>query len=267
MALHFPRSCLHCETPDCVTVCPTGASYKRAEDGIVLVDADLCIGCKLCSWAVPVRRARVQRGARRDAEVHAVRGPHRQPDPRARTTASRLRAGLPRRARATSATSATPIGKCRSSSPSAAGRDLMPEFGLSTGSTSTCRRPRAQGHRWCDGCQRASARRQRVDAKQHQSNCLRWPGIARMSALERAIAVDARVAQSVSLTVSTPPARALQSSDHPASATPNQRVPAPRRQRPGTAIVATAWAPSEETADPRRALPLELRNATRMLSA
>ncbi len=51
--VHFPKNCLHCETPDCVTVCPTGASYKRAEDGIVLVDADLCIGCKLCSWACP----------------------------------------------------------------------------------------------------------------------------------------------------------------------------------------------------------------------
>jgi sulfite dehydrogenase (quinone) subunit SoeB len=53
MTLHFPRSCLHCAEPDCVTVCPTGASYKRAEDGIVLVNEDLCIGCKLCSWACP----------------------------------------------------------------------------------------------------------------------------------------------------------------------------------------------------------------------
>jgi Fe-S-cluster-containing dehydrogenase component len=51
--VHFPKNCFHCETPDCVTVCPTGASYKRAEDGIVLVDAELCIGCKLCSWACP----------------------------------------------------------------------------------------------------------------------------------------------------------------------------------------------------------------------
>ena len=51
--LQFPKSCLHCEKPDCVTVCPTGASYKRASDGIVLVDESKCIGCKLCSWACP----------------------------------------------------------------------------------------------------------------------------------------------------------------------------------------------------------------------
>jgi Fe-S-cluster-containing dehydrogenase component len=51
--VHFPKSCLHCETPACVTVCPTGASYKRAEDGIVLVNPETCIGCKLCSWACP----------------------------------------------------------------------------------------------------------------------------------------------------------------------------------------------------------------------
>ncbi len=63
--VHFPRSCLHCEEPACVTVCPTGASYKRAEDGIVLVNPDTCIGCKLCSWACPY-------GAREYDYTHGV---------------------------------------------------------------------------------------------------------------------------------------------------------------------------------------------------
>ncbi len=65
MTLHFPRSCLHCEQAPCVTVCPTGASYKRAEDGIVLIDEDKCIGCKLCSWACPY-------GAREYSHVEGV---------------------------------------------------------------------------------------------------------------------------------------------------------------------------------------------------
>lgn len=51
--VHFPKSCLHCEDAPCVTVCPTGASYKRTEDGIVLVNEDDCMGCGLCAWACP----------------------------------------------------------------------------------------------------------------------------------------------------------------------------------------------------------------------
>ena len=51
--VNVPMSCMHCEEADCVTVCPTGASYKRAEDGIVLVDPEKCMGCNYCAWACP----------------------------------------------------------------------------------------------------------------------------------------------------------------------------------------------------------------------
>lgn len=51
--VNVPMSCMHCEEAHCVTVCPTGASYKRAEDGIVLVDPSRCMGCNYCAWACP----------------------------------------------------------------------------------------------------------------------------------------------------------------------------------------------------------------------
>ncbi|MFO1199496.1 MAG: 4Fe-4S dicluster domain-containing protein [Burkholderiaceae bacterium] len=51
--VNVPLSCMHCEDADCVTVCPTGASYKRAEDGIVLIDPERCMGCNYCAWACP----------------------------------------------------------------------------------------------------------------------------------------------------------------------------------------------------------------------
>jgi Fe-S-cluster-containing dehydrogenase component len=87
--VHFPKSCLHCEDPPCVPVCPTGASYKRAEDGIVLVDYDKCIGCKYCSWACPYG------AAEGDEEMHPVRGPHLRPVPAAGAAQAGLRSGLP----------------------------------------------------------------------------------------------------------------------------------------------------------------------------
>jgi molybdopterin-containing oxidoreductase family iron-sulfur binding subunit len=48
----LPVMCQHCAEPPCVDVCPTGASFKRA-DGIVLVDRHRCIGCRYCMMACP----------------------------------------------------------------------------------------------------------------------------------------------------------------------------------------------------------------------
>lgn len=49
---YLPGNCMHCENPPCVQVCPTGASYQRA-DGLVLIDQDKCIGCQFCVEACP----------------------------------------------------------------------------------------------------------------------------------------------------------------------------------------------------------------------
>jgi len=48
----LPLLCQHCEHAPCVDVCPTGASFRRA-DGIVLVDKHTCIGCRYCVMACP----------------------------------------------------------------------------------------------------------------------------------------------------------------------------------------------------------------------
>ena len=47
-----PMLCMQCENAPCVEICPTGATQKR-EDGIVVINKDVCIGCKSCMTACP----------------------------------------------------------------------------------------------------------------------------------------------------------------------------------------------------------------------
>ena len=70
---NLPMMCQHCESPPCVDVCPTGASFKRA-DGIVLVNKHTCIGCRYCMLACPYDARSFIHEALEDQKDHAPRG-------------------------------------------------------------------------------------------------------------------------------------------------------------------------------------------------
>ena len=69
----LPLMCQHCEHPPCVDVCPTGASFRRA-DGIVLVDKHICIGCRYCMMACPYKARSFVHEVTTGQKAHAPRG-------------------------------------------------------------------------------------------------------------------------------------------------------------------------------------------------
>jgi nitrate reductase beta subunit len=54
--MYLPRLCEHCLNPACVATCPSGAIYKRQEDGIVLIDQDKCRGWRMCLTGCPYKK-------------------------------------------------------------------------------------------------------------------------------------------------------------------------------------------------------------------
>ena len=52
-AYYLSIACNHCSEPTCVKGCPTGAMHKRQEDGLVVVDESVCIGCRYCEMRCP----------------------------------------------------------------------------------------------------------------------------------------------------------------------------------------------------------------------
>ena len=54
--MYLPRLCEHCLNPTCAAACPSGAIYKREEDGIVLIDQEKCRGWRMCVSGCPYKK-------------------------------------------------------------------------------------------------------------------------------------------------------------------------------------------------------------------
>jgi nitrate reductase beta subunit len=67
--MYLPRLCEHCLNPACAAACPSGAIYKREEDGIVLIDQDKCRGWRMCVSACRASRPASRRSVRRPASA------------------------------------------------------------------------------------------------------------------------------------------------------------------------------------------------------
>ena len=75
--MYLPRLCEHCLNPACVAVCPSGAIYKREEDGIVLIDQDKCRGWRMCVSGMPLQEDLLQLVVGQIGEMHLLLSAHR----------------------------------------------------------------------------------------------------------------------------------------------------------------------------------------------
>jgi phenylacetyl-CoA:acceptor oxidoreductase subunit 1 len=87
--MFLPVSCMHCNTPPCRDVCPTGATTKR-EDGIVVVDDNKCVGCAYCVVACPYQARSIYK---RETLYYKVATPHEEFPPMFRNPSQRHRIG------------------------------------------------------------------------------------------------------------------------------------------------------------------------------
>ena len=74
---YLPRICEHCLNPSCVASCPSGAMYKREEDGIVLVDQDKCRGWRLCVSGCPYKKVYFNHRTGKAEKCTLLLPPHR----------------------------------------------------------------------------------------------------------------------------------------------------------------------------------------------
>jgi nitrate reductase beta subunit len=70
--MYLPRLCEHCLNPACVASCPSGAIYKREDDGVVLIDQEKCRGWRMCVSGCPYKKIYYNWSTGKVREMHAV---------------------------------------------------------------------------------------------------------------------------------------------------------------------------------------------------
>ena len=75
--MYLPRLCEHCLNPACAAACPSGAIYKREEDGIVLIDQDKCRGWRMCVSGCPYKKIYYNWSSGKVGEMHLLLPAHR----------------------------------------------------------------------------------------------------------------------------------------------------------------------------------------------